>query len=345
MGLPKAFVRAHAAAVRGSLARAFEEHHAAFGCTIAEPVPLTSGVDPSVVFVGSSISVLKPWIVGGTVPERGIALAQPSLRTHNIARLLGEGGEFEWGGLFTNASVVAPLGTESELFQHTLSFFLDVLEFPPQSLRLRVSAADTDLLALCAAAGRGVESEIDTRQPTYYRHRIGMPGTVGRNFNLALLCPRYDQYRDVGNFIVFEDAETGRGFLEVGYGDTTILRARYDLDHVLDCFPFPLRTPLAPVEQRLFEDAASVSMALWREGLRPSSRNARTKLLGKYLRALHLVATRNGVSATELHRRLEEYEKAEYHALRGLADGLVGHLTSRNLPVAPLSPITEKASL
>jgi hypothetical protein len=322
--------------VRDSLAQVFLRHYEGFGFATAAPVPLTSGVDSSVIFVGSSISVLKPLIRRREVPERGVTLAQPALRTHNIKKLLQPGFEFEWGGLFTNIALLAPVGTEVELLRHTLAFFIDSLGFRPDDLRLRVSTADPDLFALCRGPGRPVDVEVDTHPLPYYRHRIGMDGVVGRNFNFALYCPRYGEYRDVGNFIVFEDVEGEYSFLEVGFGDTTILRARYDLEHVLDCFPFRPQGSLPPAERRILEDAASVSVALWREGLRPSSRDASSKLLAKYMRALYHVADRNGVSLAALRRVVAEYEAAQYRDPLGVADELVAHL-STNAPQIKLA--------
>lgn len=324
--LPDEFHRPDAAGARAALAESFVAHYGQSGCAFAEPVALTSGIDPSVVFVGSSISALKEHITGRAVPVNGVGLAQPSLRTHNANMLLRPGFGFEWGGLFTNVSLLACAGGEAELAAHTTAFFLDALGFAPHDVRLRVSSADPDLLALCRDQGRGIELEVDTRQPAYYRHRIGLDGVVGRNFNVALRCAKLGGHRDVGNFIVYHDTTSDYSFLEVGFGDTTILRARYDLAHVLDCFPFPALDGLSTSDQRLFEDTASVSVALWREGLRPSSRNAQTKLQAKYLRALFHCVHRNGMPLREAERVIESYEIAEHGGSTGAAEQIIAYL-------------------
>ncbi|MGH3866606.1 MAG: hypothetical protein ACRDQ4_10805 [Pseudonocardiaceae bacterium] len=327
VSLPAHFTRSEGARVRESIALIFLEHYAEVGCRRAAPVPLTSGVDASVIFVGSAISVLKPLIVQRSIPEQGIALAQPSLRTHNAGSLLRPGFSFEWGGLFTDLALLAPIETMVPLMDHTLSFFLDALGFAPGDLRLRVSTVDADLLQLCRSTGRPIELEIDTHASSYYRHRIGMKDVVGRNFNFALRRPRSDEYRDVGNFIVFEDAERDHTFLEVGFGDTTILRAWYNLDHVLDCFPFPSLGIVSLADGRLLEDTVAVSVALWREGLRPSSRDSSSMLLAKYVRALYHVSDGVGLSLTGLEKVIAHYEGAAYQGSARVAHELVAHLS------------------
>lgn len=309
---------------RAQLVNAFYEHYERLGVRRVAPVPVTSGIDPSTLFVGSSISVLKPYISGRRIPVDGLALAQPAVRVHNARRLLEPGFRFEWGGTFTNIAVLTPYLEPGELLAHSVAFFLDTLGFDADDLRLRVTTADPDLWRLCQDAAGGVVHEADKEKLSYYRHTIGMPGVVGRNINFALRCRGLGGFRDVGNFILFEDSTDGYRFLEVGFGDTTILRAAHDLPHVLDCSPFPPapadESEPAMLLRRLYEDCGAVVMTLWREGLRPSSKDASTKVLGKYVRALYDAVRRAGMSLEYLQDCLERYEQLSHGEVRAAPD-------------------------
>lgn len=322
------------------LAQSFISFFGSHGCTTADPVPVTSRIDPSVVLVGASISVLKPQIREGRLGA-GVQLVQPAVRTKNLPRLLDPEFSFAWGGHFHNMALAAPTERCEELAAAMIEFFLDALEIPVAEVVLRVASRDADLMALCAASHRGATIEVDRFEERYYRHSIGMPGVVGRNFNVGLRTG--DDVADVGNFIVFRD-EKGVEFVELGFGDGTILRHLRSLRHVLDSFPFPAVPTEDHWGRRVLEDASIVSVRLWREGLRPSSRDARTKILAKYLRVLFYRAGSLGLGLAALGDLLVEYETRMYGRAQAgreireyLADasGRIVALLARDLGTAP----------
>lgn len=295
--------------MQAELAQEFSTYFGGLGCQPAEAVPVTSGVDPSVVLIGSSISVLKPLIREGQLGT-GVQLIQPAIRTKNLPRLLDAEFSFAWGGHFHNMALAAPETRRDELAAASVAFFLDVLDVPQAKLALRVCSKDDDLLGLCEANRRGVTIEVDRFGEGYYRHSIGVPGVVGRNFNIALPSAG-GEWADVGNFIIFRD-DAGQEFVELGFGDGTILKYLRSLRHVLDSFPFPSVATEDYWGRRVLEDTAIVAVRLWMEGLRPSSRDARTKILAKYLRALYFRATSIGLSPAHLLDVLVEYETRMY---------------------------------
>ena len=58
----------------------FQEH----SCIKHEPVKISSGIDPSVRFIGSHISVLKPYFLNDNIPTGGYVMSQPCIRTRNL---------------------------------------------------------------------------------------------------------------------------------------------------------------------------------------------------------------------------------------------------------------------
>src|SRR5262249_24876954 len=72
------------------------------GCGYREHVPasIVSHDDPSVLFTGSTVSVLKPYLSSG-VPATGYCLAQPCVRTRNAPTLLDDAARPHWCSYFT----------------------------------------------------------------------------------------------------------------------------------------------------------------------------------------------------------------------------------------------------
>ncbi|MER7845362.1 hypothetical protein ABTZ03_15620 [Kitasatospora sp. NPDC096077] len=295
-------------------------------------VGITSGADRSVHLVGSSISALKPWIPGG-VPAGGILAVQPAVRTQNLRTLGDCVTPFTWGGHFTNFSIVLPAGSGTAPAEHTLAFFLDHCRFAPGDVLVRASRAHRGLFPAIGVFTEHVRVEWDSRAPQYYTHTVGIPGVQGVNFNVALRHPMTGEYDDVGNYIDFTPGGTGpvtEPFTEIGFGDTTVLRARLGLDHVLDAFPFPTGPTADHWADRHLQDAFLVTAVLWGEGLRPCNRDARTKLLRKYLEACRTAVTRSGVGRSQLRTWLAGLYAAEGFPRADL-DGLWSEHLENNL--------------
>lgn len=276
-------------------------------------VRITSGYDSSVHLIGSSISTLKPWIPGG-VPEGGILAIQPAVRTQNLRTLGDAATPFTWGGHFTNFSVIHPTGCGTGPAVNTLEFFLGLCGFAPEDVLVRATRAHRALHPAIDVFAEKVRVEWDSRPPKYYTHTVGIPGVHGVNFNVALRHPVTGQYDDAGNYIDFTCDGTGtvtEPFTEIGFGDTTILRAQFGLDHVLDAFPFPFALTADHWAHRHAQDAFLVSAVLWNEGLRPCNRSASAKLLRKYLEACRSVVVRTGIGRAETEEWLHGLYEAE----------------------------------
>jgi hypothetical protein len=97
--------------------------------------------------------------------------------------------------------------------------------------------------------------ELDSRKIEYYRHKIGMQGVRGRNFNIALRNPDAEGFTDIGNIIVLENNKK-RLVIEIALGTNTILKQLHGLDHVQDCTSvIGLETIENQAIRRKFEDA------------------------------------------------------------------------------------------
>src|SRR5260370_5866502 len=79
-----------------SIHRRFSAYYTSLGYAEYTPVPITSKIDPTVRFVGSHVSVLKPHLLQGTVPTPGYFIVQNCLRTQNLRHLWHDAFLLRW---------------------------------------------------------------------------------------------------------------------------------------------------------------------------------------------------------------------------------------------------------
>lgn len=296
-----------------ALQKVFLTHFYSFGCIEVPPVSITSGIDSTVRFIGSHISVLKPYLTGKKMlPKRGVAILQDCVRTQNAKRL-GE-SDFcpKWGSFFPSLGVLVPYKYFQEISAHVLGFLRDKLLCNKDNIVLRVNNADADLVQVCKTISAPNNIELDARPLTYYRHSLGMNNVKGRNFNLAFKDMKTGGLEDVGNVIVLEKNGTPHS-VEVAIGSTTILKELYSLDHILDCHP--LKLPTQPGEIgliRQLEDTVITSIAITREGLLPSNKSNCSRLLKIYVAKLKEIAIKLQLNHSDLVSSMNNYEKANY---------------------------------
>jgi hypothetical protein len=301
----------------------YREHMTGLGYEDHPPVALTSGVDPTVRFIGSHISVLKPYLLDRTVPEDGYILVQDCLRTRNVQTLLDDDYFPKYGSFFTSLGGIAPPESLDKVCADVATFITDELGIPRENIRANVSSSDEDLLAACNRNFSPQNIHYDTKDPAYYTHRVGIEGIGGRNFNIAIPSPVSDTYEDIGNIIMIE-SETGQLGVEIALGDSTTLKQLYGLDHILDAYDLQLPRPqLDPALVRKMEDAIMTSVVLFQEGLRPDASNNKTRILRSYCKALAYYRRRAGMSFDELEQIIFDTESSR---LPTQSENVHGHI-------------------
>jgi hypothetical protein len=291
-------------------------------------VSISSGIDPSVRFIGSPISVFKPYLVSGKIPSPGVYMRQDCVRTKNIDKLLDDDFQPAWGTYFPNMGAIAPASRIDEGCEDAFHFFEDVLKVPRENLMIRISSKDSDLLRACQRGSYAGSLEVDSKPDGYYRHRLGLEGFLVRNCNIALRNANNDEFSDVANLIVNEN-EHEPICLEISIGVTTILKELYSLDHVQDGVPVEGFQHLDAKYRRKFEDALVTSTVLFREGLRPFGSHNRNRILKKYIQTLSYFRARCHLELPELRtiaRRFEESQLAD--TTDAIADILIDYMVA-----------------
>ncbi|MEA2088364.1 MAG: hypothetical protein U9O55_00800 [Patescibacteria group bacterium] len=306
-----------------SLVANFKEHYSEIGYKEEPPVQISSGVDPTTRFIGSHISVFKPYLAENNIPNPGLFMRQDCLRTRNVNKLLDDNYTSSWGSYFTSIGAITPPERLHEACDETFDFFEKRLGIFSENILIRVSSTDVDLMNACRQRYGENNLEIDSRNPEYYRHKIGMEGISGRNFNIALRNVNEDGFDDIGNIILLEDAKKQLG-VEIALGSTTLLKQIHGLDHVQDCTPV---IGLSSIEneaiKRKFEDAVITSTVLYREGLRPFGQNNRNRILKKYVRSLSYFRAKSGINIKSLAQIISDFEKKEFPELEGQTSDVI----------------------
>ena len=164
---------------------------------------------------------------------------------------------------------------------------------------------------VCKKHYKDANLEVDTRKLDYYRHKLGMEGVWGRNFNIALRDSNRDSFSDIGNIILIESAERQLG-VEIALGSTTILKQLHGLDHVQDCTPVAGLNLESEAIKRKFEDSIITSTVLYREGLRPFGQHNRSRILKQYVRSLSYFRAKSKLGIGSLSQIISGFEKREF---------------------------------
>ena len=260
----------------------FLRQYNAEGFHTVSSVPVSSRIDPSVFLVGSTISVLKHFLLTDA-PIRPCVMIQPAIRTQNLKKM--EQGTFEngiYGSFFLAMGTLAPYSALDVTTAVACKYLRSLLPPDGPDLLFRVSSEDSDLLHICQKEGI---TEIDSRPFSYYRHKYGMDtqGIRGRNFNIAI--PSNGSFQDVGNIIVIE--RDGEPFaVEFAMGMSTLLTHLFQFPHTMAGNIVADVLPMDNALEYSLGDCLSVVACLQREGVKPNSSKMQGRILKRYIKLL-----------------------------------------------------------
>ena len=290
-------------------------------------VKISSGIDPSVHLIGSHISVLKPYFLNGTLPEPGYVMTQPCVRTRNLKKYNDELFYPNWGSMFHSLGTVARPEHLLEVTEQTVLFLHDVWDIRPEDIKVRISSDDKDLMKVAEKVVPSVAFETDTMPPVYYRHKLGVPGVWGRNFNFALRDGCSDNFADIGNVIILENKDKQLG-IEIALGTSTIMKLNKGLPHILDCHPLIGFEEINPPSLRIkIEDCIITSMALYNDGVEPSNAHIANRLMKKYMDILKESLPKTYYSESKINDILSRYERLEFgHEKAAFTQKMIGYI-------------------
>lgn len=278
-------------------------------------VNISSGIDDSVTYIGSGISVLKPLMLSGNIHNKGNFIKQKAIRTQSLKNIYNTECVTEFSSFFDALCVLAKYERLDDLVQDSFSFFEEYLGISSEDIMLRINSGDTDLIKATARINSKVKREFNTRPIKYYQHRYGLDqqGIYGRNLNFAFRDKKSGTYKDVGNIIVIESqnkkyaAELALGVQPAvmrKYGVPTSIQASYIAD-VVD---------INSVEKLKYAESLVAVANLQRENvINIKGKRYPVYLYKRYLKALKFWQEELGISKAELIKAMKEYLEMEYN--------------------------------
>ncbi len=264
------------------------------------PVELTSRLDPTTLFVGSTISVFKPSLLRAADRLAPAVLVQEVLRTQNLRCANIDARGISKTSLFLACGLVGPLRLLTPVARACQELMQALFD---DRLVITVWHRDADLVNLVRGLAHppgGLRMAVSDETP--FRHAYGQPELTGRNYNYGVRGA-HGAVTDVANLIVLQVHGEEVAF-EFGLGASTSLQHQLQLDHAIQAAPIAAHVPLeSPLHVKL-ADYLAAAIALRSEGLRPNA-SSRGKVLRSYMRAIARLQRICGLGDDDLHRGVE----------------------------------------
>lgn len=276
-------------------------------------VKITSGIDKSVVFIGSTISVLKPKLLYENIDITGDYLIQRAIRTRGLKNMTIPQKE-EWASYFDATGILVPYEKLNNLVYDVIDFLVNKLSIRLEDILIRVSSKDNDLVRTIYSLKQNILVEYDTREFLYYRHKYGLQdyGIYGRNFNIALRDFKTGEFKDIGNIIVIESIDKKYG-VECAIGINAILMRILGLQTSIEASSIVDIYSIESTEDCKLADCLSVVSHLAYENVIGLKKRNYEYLFKKYLKYLKFWAEKLKISNEDLLDMIKSYILLEYN--------------------------------
>lgn len=299
--------------------KCFGETHERFQFKKETAVNVSSRVDSSVFLVGSTVSVLKPYLLDNAGCTEKRYLVQPAVRTQQLSIMESQIDNGScYGSFFFAMGDLAPYTSLREVFQLSVEFLSEIFREGEQKLMFRVSSSDEDLLECCKQYKEFCITEIDSRPEQYYRHHYGLneEHIFGRNCNIAVACASKAEYKDIANIIVIE--KSGVPFaVELAVGLSPLICHAFGLEHTMKGNIVADLLDMKDVDGYWLGDCLSVIACLETEGVKNNSSHMQGRLLKRYIKVMDALCEKMSISEKYRQDILMEL-KTEYAGLRSM---------------------------
>lgn len=278
-----------------------------------KPVKITSGVDKSVVLVGSTISVLKPKLLNNSIHKSGEFLFQRAIRTQPL-KVMTVNQTSEWSSYFDATGLLVPQNLGEKLVYDVLFFLINKLNLSKDDIMIRINCNDTDLMGIVKNVSDMCNVEMNTREEKYYKHRYGLDeyGIYGRNFNIALKDKKACEYKDIGNIIIIENQNKKFG-IECAIGLNALLMRMEGLKTSIEASSISDIVKLKSPPQHKFADCLSVVSHLAYENVEGLKKRNPIYLYRKYLKYLEYWSEELNLKREDVIAMIKNYLKMEYN--------------------------------
>lgn len=276
-------------------------------------VNITSGIDSSVVLIGSAISVFKTKLLNCQINKNGEFLFQPAIRTRGIKKLLIP-EQLEWYSYFDATGILVNYDLLEKLVYDVVEFLNKCFCVDYSNIMIRALNSDIDLLKSLKNIDSNIKIECNSRELNYYRHKYGLQDLeiYGRNFNIAIKHCNSSEYKDIGNIIVIESPYKKYG-VECAIGINALIMRKFNLQNSIEASTIvDIYHPLDDTDYK-FLDCLMVVSHLAHENINLINSRSPQYIYRKYLNALKYWADQKNISNEELLDLINRYIQIEYN--------------------------------
>lgn len=277
---------------------------------------ISSGVDPTVTYIGAGISVLKPILLNNDIDIKGNFIKQKAIRTQSLKFIQENDDIRPYTSFFDSFCVLSRYENLDELVGDSFKFFTEYLEMKPEEIMLRINSGDLDLIKATDCINENVKREFDSREEKYYKHKYGLDdkGIYGRNLNFAFLNPKTNEYEDVGNIIVIE-SETKKYGAELALGPQAIIMKKFGIDTSIEASYISDVIELDSPGKFKYAEALEVVSSLNREGILNKTHSTRFPITQykKYLKAVLYWKEKLQLTKSQVMKDMEKFLNLEYN--------------------------------
>lgn len=293
---------------------AFIENFRNKGYIRNECVKISSGIDESVTFVGSGISVLKPKLLHQTISSQGEFITQKAIRTQSLKDIYNVDKINEYYSYFEALCALRQYNDISVLIKDTFDYLRNQLRIDDKNIKIKISTDDIDLLQAVKDNDLGKMLETDTMELDYYRHKYGLDeqGIYGRNFNIAILDKSDMSFKDIGNIIAIESTDKPYA-CEFAVGVQPIVMRTNGLNLSIESSYIADILSLETPEKIKFAECLVIVANLIYEDILDIKKRYPVYLFKKYHKAMNYWAEKLEFNSEEVAGFIESYLRLEYN--------------------------------
>lgn len=290
------------------VSRTFIDFYKQRGYVHSPPVSLLAKNDNSVIFVGATITPLKPYLTEG-VPDPGVCMVQKCLRTKRMDEMTDTSIIPEWTHYFTMCGILANPNRGGNVSNEAYNLLVNDLGISPRNLAVETSSEDIDLSD--DWVNKGIEVRQDTHPDNYYQWQYGFSDIYGRGMNILLRIGSSEEYRDLGNLISVRNTDGATLAYEFGFGLESMISSIRGFKKPVEA---SLISSVIPYQEGLQEKVIDIIMAvtvIYHEGVKPGTGKER-HIVKKLIKGLSFLRREMNLGLDQIDDWCHKFEQVEF---------------------------------
>jgi len=304
----------------------FNSYYSSKNYKCAKAEKILSNIDPSTIFIGSTISPLKKYL-NNTIPVCGLSIIQPCIRTQKSDYFYNNDKILEYNSFFIQAGILSSANNYERICDESIEFLTKIIGIDKKLIKVKINRNDADLYCYWKRQST-IKIEVNSHTNNYYRWNYGIDQIIGKGLTYAIKKDGANIYRDIGNIIIIYKKRK-KIAVEWGFGIETLISRIYNLpkpqsaSKICDILPF--REGL----QEKTMDTLVTAIEMYKLGIKPGMGRER-HLLKTYLKGLDYLRRKLNIPIKRIKEIAEIYQKNDKQCL-DISNELVYFLEQRDL--------------